>query len=50
MLPRIIDDFEGELWIDYTDGVCKVNVTIQIPEFNIDKKEEHINECYISYR
>ena len=42
MLPRIIDDFEGELWIDYTDGVCKVNVTIQIPEFNIDKKEELI--------
>ena len=42
MLPNIIDDFEGELWIDYTDGVCKVNVTIQIPEFNIDKKEELI--------
>jgi hypothetical protein len=43
MLPNIIDDFDGELWIDFDDGVCKVNVSIQIPEFNIDKKEELIN-------
>ena len=39
MLPRIIDDFDGELWIDFKDGVCKVNITIQIPELNTDKKE-----------
>ena len=39
MLPNIIDDFEGELWIDFEDGVCKVNVSIQIPELNSDKKE-----------
>ena len=39
MLPNIIDDFEGELWIDFEDRVCKVNASIQIPEFNIDKKE-----------
>ena len=42
MLPNIIDDFEGELWIDFEDGVCKVNVSIQIPEFNSAKKEELI--------
>ena len=42
MLPNIIDDFEGELWIDFEDGVCKVNVSIQIPEFNTSKKEELI--------
>ena len=42
MLPNIIDDFDGELWIDYDEGVCKVNVSIQIPEFNIDKKESLI--------
>ena len=42
MLPNIIDDFEGELWIDFEDGVCKVNVSIKIPEFNTDKKEELI--------
>lgn len=39
MLPNVIDDFEGELWIDFEDGVCKVNVSIQIPELNTDKKE-----------
>jgi hypothetical protein len=42
MLPNIINDFDGELWIDFEDGVCKVNVSIQIPEFNTDKKEELI--------
>ena len=42
MLPNIIDDFKGELWIDFEDGVCKVNVSIQIPEFNAEKKEELI--------
>ena len=42
MLPNIIDDFEGNLWIDFEDGVCKVNVSIKIPEFNADKKEELI--------
>ena len=42
MLPNIIDDFEGELWIDFEDGVCKVNVSIKIPEFSIEKKEELI--------
>ena len=40
MLPKLIDDFGGKLWIDFEDGVCKVNVNIEIPEFNIDKKEE----------
>ena len=42
MLPNIIDEFEGELWIDFKDGVCKVNVSIQIPDFTIGKKEELI--------
>ena len=43
MLPYIIDDFEGRFWIDFEDGVCKVNASIQIPEFNTDKKEALIN-------
>ena len=42
MLPNIIDDFGGEFWIDFEDGVCKVNVLIQIPVFNSDKKAELI--------
>ena len=43
MLPNIIDDFDGELWIDFEDGVCKVNVSVKIPEFNAEKKAELIN-------
>ena len=42
MLPNIIDDFEGELWIDYNEGVCKVNVSISIPEITAAKREELI--------
>ena len=42
MLPNIIDDFDGEMWIDFDDAVCKITVSIRIPEFNIDKKEELI--------
>ena len=40
MLPNIIENFDGNIWIEYEDGVCKVNVSIEIPELNIDKKEE----------
>ena len=43
MLPNIIDNFDGELWIDFEDGVCKVNVSVKIPEFNAEKKAELIN-------
>ena len=42
MLPNIIDDFDGELWIDFEEGTCKVNISIVIPEFNTDKKKELI--------
>lgn len=43
MLPNIIDDFEGTLWIDCEDGVCKINVSIQIPELNASEKEALIS-------
>ena len=43
MLPNIIDDYEGELWIDFEDGICKVNVSIQMPKFEVHKKEELIS-------
>lgn len=42
MLPNIIDDFDGELWIGFEDGVCEIHVSIVIPEFNTEKKEELI--------
>ena len=43
MLPKIIDDFEGAFWIDFEDGVCKVNVSIKFSEFTPKKKKELIN-------
>ena len=42
MLPNMIKEFDGALWIDFEENVCKVNVSIQIPEFNMDKKDELI--------
>ena len=43
MLPNIIEDFEGTLWIEFEDGVCKVNVSIEMPTFEVSKKEELID-------
>lgn len=40
MLPKIIDDFEGAFWIDFEDGVCKVNISIQFAQFTPKKKKE----------
>ena len=42
MLPNIIDEFEGNLWIEFEEKVCKVKVSIKIPEFNTAKKDELI--------
>ena len=38
MLPNLIDDFSGELWIEFEDGVCKVNVSLEFDEFTAEKK------------
>lgn len=43
MLPNIIDDFEGDFWIEFENGECKINVSIKIPEFTADKKDELID-------
>lgn len=43
LLPEIIKDFNGDLWIDFEDGVCKVNVSVEIEKFTAAKKEELIN-------
>ena len=39
MLPNIIDAFSGDLWMDFENGVCKVNVSIKFDEFTAEKKE-----------
>jgi hypothetical protein len=43
LLPNVIDEFEGEFWIEYENGVCKINLAIQFEEFTADKKKELIN-------
>ena len=40
MLPKIIDDFDGDFWIDFEDSVCKVNISLQFAEFTSSKKKE----------
>ena len=42
MLPNIIEEFDGDFWIEYENGVCKVNVSIDIPELDSKKKGELI--------
>lgn len=43
MLPNIIDDFNGEFWIEYEAGVCKINAAIEFAEFTQEKKKELID-------
>ena len=33
MLPNIIDNFDGELWIEYEEGVCKINISLCFESF-----------------
>ena len=42
MLPNIIDEFSGDFWIEYENGVCKVNVAVEFNEFSVEKKKELI--------
>ena len=38
MLPNIINAFKGKLWIEFEDGVCKLCVSVNIPEIDSDTK------------
>ena len=40
MLPNIVDNFNGDLWFEFEDGVCKVNISLRFDEFTAEKKEE----------
>lgn len=40
MLPNIIGEFNGDFWIDFEEGVCRVNVSLRFEEFTAKKKEE----------
>jgi hypothetical protein len=42
MLPNVIGDFDGKLWIDFENGVCKVNASIEIKTLTTGEKKELI--------
>ena len=39
MLPNIIENFDGDFWIDFDGGVCRVNVALRFDGFTAEKKE-----------
>lgn len=39
MLPNIVDNFDGELWIDFENGECKINVSLRYEKFTMEKKD-----------
>ena len=39
MLPNMIDKFNGNLWIEFENGICKVNISLRFDEFTADKKD-----------
>ena len=43
MLPKIIGDFDGDFWIEYENGICKMNIAIELRDFTIEKKKELIS-------
>lgn len=40
MLPNVVDKFNGDFWIEFENGVCKINVSIEFEEFTANKKKE----------
>jgi hypothetical protein len=40
MLPNIVDDFEGNLWIEFEDGVCRINASIKLPAIDSFQKKD----------
>ena len=39
MLPKIINGFDGDFWIEFENGVCKVNVSVKLDRFTAEKKK-----------
>ena len=42
MLPNLIGDFGGEIWIEFENGVCRINASLELAVYSPDKKEELI--------
>jgi hypothetical protein len=43
MLPNIVEDFEGDFWIECENGVCKINASIHLSEIDSFKKKDLID-------
>ena len=43
MLPNIIKEFSGDFWIEYEQGLCKLNASIELMDLTSAKKEELIS-------
>ena len=43
LLPNVIDEFDGDFWIDFENGECKINLSIKFKEFTANKKKELIS-------
>lgn len=42
MLPEMIGDFDGKLWIEVEDGICKINVSLALDEISGERRKELI--------
>ena len=43
MLPNVIGGFDGDFYIEFVDGVCRLNASVIFEEFTAAKKEALIN-------
>ena len=43
MLPELVGDFEGKLWIEVKDGICFVRAAIEIDAVNAKRREQLIS-------
>ena len=39
MLPKVVDKFNGDFWIEFEKGVCKIYISFAIKEFTTEKKD-----------
>lgn len=42
MLPEVIQEFDGDLWFEFEDGVCTINVSIVLQDLDADKRDQLI--------
>ena len=40
MLPKIVNGFDGDFWIEFENGVCKINVSVELDSFTAEKKKD----------